>query len=73
MGLESHVNRVIDEAAPELRREYAWGDGLRVKGLTAAKKICKILDDSGEFGRLEIHEEPHKLVHVIFWNINEEN
>lgn len=52
MGLEAHVDAVIEQDDRELRGLYYWSDGLTVldKDPATAKRIMQVLDNSGEFG-----------------------
>ena len=50
MGLEKHVNRVIEEADSDLLNHCYWLKGDLVVNANASKRIMRILDASDEFG-----------------------
>lgn len=51
IGLERHVNKVIERADPDLLDQYYWhGGSLFVVTADVAERIMRILDASGEFG-----------------------
>jgi hypothetical protein len=54
MGLERHVNRVLEERAPHLNpvpgRSYGWEYGALFAHEDDAEEIMEALDASGEFG-----------------------
>jgi len=58
MGLESHVDGVLREA--KLAGIYFWCDGLTTDE-KSAKKIMKVLDDSGEFGPTRYNKQIGKI------------
>lgn len=49
MGLERHVDEIIEEVNPFLKARYCWDGGLRCEEKDA-KEIMKVLDECQEFG-----------------------
>jgi hypothetical protein len=50
MGLERHVDKVIEEYDPEYRLAYYWSNGMNVANKAVAIVLMEALDASGEFG-----------------------
>ena len=66
MGLESHVNRVIEEKDISLIKYLCWNRGLNVSNKEIAKRIMSILDDSGEFGKTRYDENSKRIYFGIY-------
>ena len=56
MGLESHVERVIEEDAPHLRSSFYFAFGRMIVDDADAKEIADVLDMSREFGPASIDD-----------------
>jgi hypothetical protein len=66
MGLESHVNRVIEEKDISLYKYLCWNGGLYVSDKEIAEKIMTIQDDSGEFGKTRYDENSKRIYFEIY-------
>lgn len=66
MGLESHVDEVIERDAPHLRSFYFWRRGLKAMSEDTARQIAKVLDESGEFGETTIKFRSDQEVSIEF-------
>jgi hypothetical protein len=61
MGLESHVDRIIDEERPSLRSLYYWSHGLNVANEKVAREIIFVLDASDQFGPARYNKKTGKI------------
>ena len=64
MGLEKHVDRVIQDNQWELPFpcEYYWDNGLVVKEADEARAIMRLLDDSGQFGPTFYNNKTQRII-----------
>lgn len=61
MGLESHVDHIIKQHAPELYEHYYWDDGLVVDRSEHAQHIMNVLDNTREFGATRFDIRTHRI------------
>ncbi len=61
MGLEKHVDNVIEEGNHLLSLCCTWDNGLKVNNALTAFDIMKILDGSGEFGPTRYNSDTKEI------------
>ena len=68
MGLESHVDTILQKKKIERGKHYEWNRGLIILGNTElnAERVMQTLDESGEFGPTRFNRSKSRVEFGLF-------
>jgi len=65
-GLESKVDQVIDDEAPDMKGAYVWKNGMCVEDEKDDRELIRVLNASKQFGPASYDKKEKKIKFGIY-------